>query len=264
MDVFISWSGESGELSRQVANLLHEWLKNVLQFVNPYVSSRDIEKGAAWFGNISSNLKASDYGLICLTADNLTSPWIHFEAGAIANRFDMNRISAILVNVSPTDVAPPLGQFQHTEPTEEDMFKLVGALNRLSKESALSETQLRNSFNKWWPDFEDGLLKARETAKSKAEEPQRTQEEILGKSWSYLGIHLEQLRSHLEKKNTLGASRRLPIRLPLLHSLEFLLWRGNANSLEKVYGSNGSILSLMLKEKAFVLARFCKMQITRA
>lgn len=168
MDVFISWSGK---LSRQVAYLLHEWIKNVLQFANPYMSSKDIEKGAAWFGDISSKLKASQYGIICLTADNLTSPWIHFEAGAIANRFDMNRISALLVNVTPADVAPPLGQFQHTDPTKEDMFKLVKAINRLSAESALSEMQLIKSFEKWWPDFEDGLVEAQKNAESKTDEP---------------------------------------------------------------------------------------------
>jgi len=51
--IFISWSGS---LSRRVAEILRDWLPNVLQAVEPYVSSEDIDKGARWSVDISNEL----------------------------------------------------------------------------------------------------------------------------------------------------------------------------------------------------------------
>jgi len=42
MKVFISWSGE---LSHKVARIFRDWLPNVVQILEPYVSSEDIDKG---------------------------------------------------------------------------------------------------------------------------------------------------------------------------------------------------------------------------
>lgn len=81
MKVFLSWSGER---SKVVAKSLSEWLEQVLQAVEPWIST-DIEKGKRWDGEISQKLEQSKVGIICLTKDNLESTWLHFEAGAISN-----------------------------------------------------------------------------------------------------------------------------------------------------------------------------------
>lgn len=81
MKVFISWSGER---SKKVALIFHEWLPQVIQSLEPFASSEDIEKGSRWNTDIAQELKESTFGLICVTKDNLSAPWLNFEAGALS------------------------------------------------------------------------------------------------------------------------------------------------------------------------------------
>jgi hypothetical protein len=47
-----------------------------------YMSDRDNEAGILWGENLSSELEASNFGIVCLTPNNLQAPWIPVEAGA--------------------------------------------------------------------------------------------------------------------------------------------------------------------------------------
>lgn len=67
MQVFVSWSGS---LSRDVAELLRRWIPNVLQGVDVWISSEDIEKGSIWFGDIAEALDSTGLGIICVTHNN--------------------------------------------------------------------------------------------------------------------------------------------------------------------------------------------------
>ena len=89
MKVFISWSGA---ISHQVALVLREWLPSVIQAVEPYVSSEDIDKGARWTTDISKELEASQYGILCVTPENIEAPWLNFEAGALSKTIDKSRV----------------------------------------------------------------------------------------------------------------------------------------------------------------------------
>lgn len=154
MKVFVSWSGS---VSHGVALLLRDWLSNVLQYARPYVSSKDIDRGAVWFTEIATELQNSDYGIVCLTKQNMASTWIHFEAGAIFSRFGKGRVATLLIELSPGDVPPPLGQLQATSPDAEQMFQLVATINSMHEQS-IDDAKLRQSFDKWWPDFEEGYI----------------------------------------------------------------------------------------------------------
>jgi TIR domain len=70
LKIFISWSGPR---SQGVAEALHDWLPNVLQNVKPWLSANDIDKGAKWRQAVTGELEKSNFGLICLTPENLTS-----------------------------------------------------------------------------------------------------------------------------------------------------------------------------------------------
>ena len=49
--VFISWGGN---LSKRLAEEIKNWLPSVLQFVKPYFTPEDIEKGTRWESNIAN------------------------------------------------------------------------------------------------------------------------------------------------------------------------------------------------------------------
>jgi hypothetical protein len=151
VDIFISWSGET---SRQVAELLSEWLKCVVQKCNPWISSRDIERGALWFGQISDRLRETSVGIICLTDENKEKPWILFEAGALAKGLTTSRVCTFLIDLKPSDIRDPLAQFNHTMAEKESVFSLVTTLNDALNEDAIERGILEKVFETFFPTFE--------------------------------------------------------------------------------------------------------------
>ncbi len=132
---FISWSGEP---SKQLAQALRDWLPSTLQYVKPYFTPADIEKGTKWDNEISKELEASNVCIIALTRESLNSKWIMFEAGAISRSSDKARVCGILFDLEPTDIEGPLEKFQKTKFSKEDMFKLLTDINSNAGENALA------------------------------------------------------------------------------------------------------------------------------
>ncbi|HYO23671.1 MAG TPA: hypothetical protein VEQ85_01855, partial [Lacipirellulaceae bacterium] len=78
----------------------------------PYVSSEDIDKGARWSTDIAKELEAAQYGMICITKENVTAPWINFEAGALSKSLDKSSVTPFLLDIKRSEVQGPLLQFQ--------------------------------------------------------------------------------------------------------------------------------------------------------
>lgn len=154
MKVFISWSGS---LSQSLALLLREWLPSVLQVVEPYVSSEDIDKGSRWSSDIAKELEESSFGIICVTPDNLQAPWINFEAGALSKALNKSYVCPLLYNIKKAEINGPLLQFQSTVCEKEDMKKLVASINTACGDSALDTSRLDKIYDVWWPRLEEDL-----------------------------------------------------------------------------------------------------------
>ncbi|HLX73040.1 MAG TPA: toll-Interleukin receptor [Verrucomicrobiae bacterium] len=179
MKVFISWSGE---LSHRVAAILNDWIPNVIQNAQPWLSSEDIEKGEIWFGAISEKLSDISIGIICLTVENLNAPWILFEAGSLSKGLTKNRVCTLLIENQSTDLKPPLSQFNWTRPVKADMAKLVETINAVDKDKALPAERLTKAFERWWPDFEERFKAAKKgltTTATAKRNPEEMIEEIL-------------------------------------------------------------------------------------
>lgn len=154
MKVFISWSGAT---SHRVAVVLREWLPSVIQSVEPYVSSEDIDKGARWSTDIAGELHASAYGLICLTPENVSAPWINFEAGALGKSIDKGRVSPFLFRLKRSEVEGPILQFQSTVFERSDVLKLLESINEACGIEGLESSRLEKSFSVWWTQLEKQL-----------------------------------------------------------------------------------------------------------
>lgn len=154
MKVFLSWSGTR---SKAVAGALRAWLPDVIQSLEPWMSSDDIESGARWNTDLASALQGTHVGIICLTKSNLQAPWIHFEAGALAKALNSSRVCTYLNQVRPADLREPLSQFQATNSDRQGTLKLVHALNSSLGDQARPQAQIEKAFERWWPDLEAAL-----------------------------------------------------------------------------------------------------------
>jgi hypothetical protein len=174
--VFISWSGP---LSQKLGEALRNWLPSALQFVKPYFSPEDIEKGAKWGSEIAKELETSNIGVICLTRDNTEKPWILFEAGALSKSLERSRVCTLLFDVDPSDVKGPLTSFQATRFMRDDFKRLFAAINSAAGESRLETPVLDNVFEMWWPKLEEEIAAILKSSDKVVKKERRSERDIL-------------------------------------------------------------------------------------
>ena len=175
MNLFISWSGDK---SRAVAAALRDWLPLVVNEIVPFVSSKDIFAGTGWLGVIMERLQTTNFGIVCVTRDNQLSPWLNFEAGALAKTIDVSHVVPLAVDLKPSDVTLPLGQFQAKPATEEGVAAILVSINA-SCERPLPESLLDTATRKWWPDLDEKLAEIEERKTPADTPPRRSDRDIL-------------------------------------------------------------------------------------
>ncbi|MEO6502794.1 MAG: TIR domain-containing protein [Jatrophihabitantaceae bacterium] len=181
MKVFISWSGAR---SRIVAEALRDWLPNVINAVEPFVSEEDIDKGAIGTEVIARQLHDSTFGIICLTRDNQTRPWINYEAGALSKVVGDNeaRVATVLVDIeSPAGVTGPLSAFQATRLNDlADMKQLVRSIAKAAGDTRSKEA-LDSFVNLIWSSLALEVTEGRLAASGEASAaPVRKPEDMFG------------------------------------------------------------------------------------
>jgi len=191
MKVFISWSGDR---SKQLAEAIHWWLPHVLQFAKPYFSPSDIDKGKRWSDDISKELGQSQIGVIVMTEENLTSPWIMFEAGAISKVVDESRVCPIVFGIKTTDLVGPLKGFQAIAFNKADVRQLLGTINKAAKEAGLAERSLDEAFEMWWPRLEE-KVRTISSAAQQPTEPHRSVDDLLEEAVSNTRAILRELQA---------------------------------------------------------------------
>jgi len=153
MIVFLSWSGSRG---RAAAEALAEWMPMVINGLEPWVSSRGIEKGKRWSPEIADKLSKSSAGVICLTPNSLNADWILFEAGALA-KVESAYVCTFLIGMEPAEVKDPLAQFQATRAVRDDVLEMMQSLNRAMVGQQRTEIDVEKAFGLLWSALETKL-----------------------------------------------------------------------------------------------------------
>lgn len=150
MRIFASWSGKP---SREIAIILKDWIPNVLQDVEVYVSSQDISKGERWLNNVNTNLQEHNFGISIVTAENYLAPWILFEAGALAKTLN-GRLIPLLCGIDTISMPNhPLTQFQYVvAPGHDELLRFMQDINAAC-DRPLPDERIKATFEKWYPDF---------------------------------------------------------------------------------------------------------------
>lgn len=159
--IFISWSGVR---SKAIANQLHTYLRHISHSIEPWVSDIDIAAGEPWWLAVDSALALSTIGLVCVTADNVTSPWLLYEAGALVRGVPSGGrrlLVPLLFDITPAALPAPLRPFQVETLDSAGWGRLVRRICELSgdKRDRLETDRLSDAL---WPQLLSSLDKIRE------------------------------------------------------------------------------------------------------
>lgn len=175
MKVFISWSSER---SHSLGDALHEWIPLVLHYVEPWLSQADIEAGQRWAEQVAKELEASNFGIICVTRENVGSPWVLFEAGALAKSMQGTRVIPLLLDLEVRDITGPLAQFQAKKVERTGLLEVIQSLNQLAPHP-VPDDRVTQLFDALWPELEKkvaAIPKASAQAKHARPQPEILEE----------------------------------------------------------------------------------------
>jgi len=147
------------------------------------MSESEIEKGSRSLHEISQALADIKVGIVCITPENMSRPWLLFEAGALSKSIDeRTRLCTYLLGgLEPASIPPPLGAFQGTKSTKEDTLNLVRTINQVVSDDPLGDETLNGVFEAMWPRLEERLtsLPTPESPSPAQREPTEILSEIL-------------------------------------------------------------------------------------
>lgn len=220
MRVFISWSGDR---SKGLAQALKDWLPLVLHYVEPWMSEASIDAGQRWGIAVAKELEASNYGIICVTRENLNAPWVLFEAGALAKSLADSQVIPLLLDLDFKDISGPLAQFQAKKAEKDGIEEVVHSINKAANHP-VPEDRAKSLFDALWPQLEAkfaAIPKPTTTAK-----PKRPTDEVMEELVS--GIRSVELRiREMSEEPRPGRNRRMMKFHPfMMHELGHMMGEG--------------------------------------
>jgi hypothetical protein len=149
--VFISWSGARSKL---VAEALRDWIHEVIQSVECFCSTEDIRAGQRWNNEVNAWLSDTDFGVLCVTPENMKAPWLNFEAGALAKRInDDARVVPVTLGFAPSALEEPLKQFNGVAADKQGFLLLMKSIAEIANPGM----NIQRAFERWWDDLEGKL-----------------------------------------------------------------------------------------------------------
>jgi hypothetical protein len=241
MKLFISWSGQR---SRQLAIALRDWFPMVLHFVEPWVSETDIGGGDRWALEVAKELEKSNFGIICLTRENIESPWILFEAGSLAKSLQDSKVVPLLLDLDFSEISGPLAQFQAKKVDGPSIRDIVRSVNQVAA-SPLDNQRLDKLFDVLWQELEAQLESIRKQVPHIT--PRRPQHEVLEELVSTVRTMDQRTRIVEEALQKLEASLRTQATYERISNL----FGGSSQPAEKKEGPPSTKRSVSRREPSW-------------
>lgn len=118
------------------------------------MSDDDVQAGERWANSVATELQNCNVGIVCVTSENLTSEWLHFEAGALSKSINDGAVITALLDLDIKDVAGPLTQFQMKKLDKGGVLDIARAINSHSG-GRLDEANLANVVTGLWGVLEE-------------------------------------------------------------------------------------------------------------
>jgi hypothetical protein len=171
--------------------------------------SEAIEPGVRGLNEISSALLDTSFGIIVVTKDSLSRPWLNFEAGALAKEVGVDpsqRVVPLLFDVDVRDLhGSPLVQFQYRSLTRDGVRDVVGSMARLA---GVEVPSVHRRFDRFWSDLEKGLEEVRIQQLSRSD-PELEEPET-SSNVQVLDEILEGVRALVRRADQEHSARRRP------------------------------------------------------
>ena len=148
----------------------------IVQHAEPFVSDKDISAGDRWAQAIAGELESSNFGILCITPENISSEWIMFEAGALSKAMQDAKVIPLLFGLELSDLSGPLQQFQALKVDEQGMLDALKAIDAAA-DNKTGDGTIERLIPSLWPDLKKGLDAIPERAET--EKHMRPQTEIM-------------------------------------------------------------------------------------
>lgn len=171
MKIFIAWSKGA---SKSIGLALKEWLLEINRAVfSPVISDENIAAGSVWHTALDRELKSADFGVLCVTEENLDSAWLCYESGVLAASTARNDKTNAAPHVAPirfgnvnaSRIAGPIQHFQSIPFEKGKMLSFVLQLNAYSRftnpnaQNFLDEKDITENFERAYPALEESVRK---------------------------------------------------------------------------------------------------------
>lgn len=142
------------------------------------MSKHDVSSGVRWASEVASELAHSNFGIICLTPDNLEAPWIMFEAGALTKNATGRACGLLFRGLTIANITGPLEQFQNREFSEAGFRQLLDDISKVLN-SPVEPQYVDMLFEKFWPEISNAISGAMASQSPRQEAPRRSPDDLL-------------------------------------------------------------------------------------
>lgn len=124
--------------------------------LNHLYQTKDIQAGDRWAQKIAGELESANFGIICITPENISSEWILFESGALSKSMLDGKVIPLLFDLELSDLTGPLSQFQAQKLEASGMMEVVKSINEIA-EKKTAEDIISRSVPALWPQLATAL-----------------------------------------------------------------------------------------------------------